>query len=189
MTYLQTINQSILSCTNCTLCQGRRKAVPGVGSDKARTFLIAEKPGRYEDETGIPMVGKAGEIFDDTLQMVGLRRRDFFITNMVKCYVPYGEVITMTQLAACKPWLEEQLEAIKPLVIVLCGNYAISEFYPGERIGNIHGQPRTIWAPWDPEQHVILVPTYHPSAALRNEDLKPILVDDFRVVASLVPRE
>jgi uracil-DNA glycosylase family 4 len=176
---LRFLAQQIKTCTACPLSENRTQAIPGIGLASSPAVLVGEKPSYWDDRQGIPFAGNAGEFFDWLLQEVGLTRRQLFLTTAVKCLPPKGFRLSTVELDACAPWLEEQLALIAPKVVIAVGNPALARWFPGQRIGEIHGQPRRA-----PE--FIVVPTYHPSQVLWNEAIRPVILADFRVVARLV---
>jgi uracil-DNA glycosylase family 4 len=185
MSALKLVEQAIRSCTRCPLAQSRTHAVPGWGPPDAPAMLVAEKPGWKEDQRGLPMIGPTGELFDTLLGEVGLSRRDFYITNVVKCMPPKKTPLALEWIEACEPWLRDQIRLLRPRELVLCGNAAIARWFPGERIGLIHGKPRRTW-------EFMVMPTYHPAAVLNADDpgvrkrLRAELVKDLRAVKGLL---
>lgn len=148
-------------CTACDLSASRTTVVPGVAPVVARVLLVGEAPGRCEDEGGLPFVGRAGQLLDRVLAEVGLDRADLAVVNTVKCRPPDNRTPTRREQATCRPWLDAQVAALDPAVIVTLGSTALVwALGTGSRIGQVHGQV-----------HVVrgrrVVPTYHPSAALR----------------------
>lgn len=148
-------------CTACDLSASRTTVVPGVAPAGARVLLVGEAPGRSEDEGGLPFVGRSGQLLDRVLAEVGLDRADLAVVNTVKCRPPDNRTPTRREQATCRPWLDAQVAALDPAVIVTLGGTALVwALGTGSRIGPLHGQV-----------HVVggrrVVPTYHPSAALR----------------------
>lgn len=159
------------------LCRSCTNFVPGEGSPRARIFLIGEAPGAKEDAEGMPFVGAAGRLLAELLDSVGLARGDVFITNVLKARPPENRDPTPAEAAHHWPWLEEQLAAIDPSVIVLLGRHAMARFFGELKISQVHGVPimrdgRT----W--------LPLYHPAAALYNGSLRQTLLDDFAQLAA-----
>ena len=171
--------QSIQTCTLCTLSAKRTNAVPGEGSREADIMFIGEGPGFHEDRLGRPFVGPAGQFLDELLAGIGLRRQDVYITNMIKCRAPNNRDPLPGEIAACKPYLDRQIEMISPKVIVLLGRYSFGRFFPDESIGKARGRPRT-------QDGLVLYPIYHPAAALHNPRLRPVIEQDFQRLSELV---
>jgi len=182
------ILEKIKACTECPLCKGRCKPVLGEGNLNSELVFVGEAPGRKEDEVGIPFVGAAGQFLDRLLFRIGLSREAVYISNVVKCHPPDNRRPVMKEIEACTPFLEEQLEIIKPKIIVAMGNSAISFFskkFGFKVIGmkRIHGKTFQIEAPWG---KVTLLVTFHPAAALYNKDLEKIIEKDFKKLLTLL---
>ena len=159
-------------CPKCELARTRNHAVPGEGRPRARVMLVGEGPGWHEDQQGRPFVGNAGKFLNELLALAGLKREDVFITNVVKCRPPGNRDPLPDEIAACAPYLERQIEAIDPQVIVTLGRFSMARWFPGERISRIHGQPKR-------EGRRLIVPMYHPAAALHQAALRGAIEEDF----------
>lgn len=171
--------QQINTCTLCGLSRQRTRAVPGEGSRTAEIVFIGEGPGFYEDQAGRPFVGPAGQLLDELLASIGLKREEVYITNMVKCRPPNNRDPLPGETQACQPYLDRQLEMISPKVVVTLGRYSFSKFFPGESISRARGKPRR----W---KGLVVYPMYHPAAALHNPKLRPVLESDFQSLPSLI---
>jgi uracil-DNA glycosylase len=159
-------------CVLCGLSTTRTNAVPGEGPVNAEIMFIGEGPGFNEDRQGRPFVGAAGKLLSDLLAKAELKREDVFITNVVKCRPPENRDPQPNELLACRPYLMRQIETINPHVIVTLGRYSMAVFLPDARISSIHGQARLV-------QGKIIVPMYHPAAALHQPLIKPTIEHDF----------
>ena len=179
MTEFEDLERQIKSCTLCPLSQERTNAVPGEGSRNADVMFIGEGPGFYEDRDGRPFVGPAGKFLDELLSNIGLRREDVYIANMVKCRPPNNRDPLPAELAACRPYLDRQLDLIKPKVIATLGRFSFSKFFPNEPIGKARGKSRK-WAGYT------VFPMYHPAAALHNPQLRPVIEQDFSQLPALI---
>jgi uracil-DNA glycosylase family 4 len=179
-TLLASIAQEVVSCQKCKLGATRTKAVPGVGSARARICFVGEGPGREEDLSGVPFVGQAGRLLDRLLIAEGLSRGDCYICNIVKCRPPSNRVPELSEVAACSLYLYAQLAVVEPDVICLLGNTALRFFF-GEQysIGQVRG---TILL--KDEQR--FMPTYHPAAALRNPEYAQVIQSDLRKLGALI---
>lgn len=170
---LEAIRQEVLACTACRLHQARTNAVPGEGPADAEVMFIGEGPGFHEDRQGRPFVGAAGQFLEELLGHAGLRREQVYITNVVKCRPPGNrdpgedEVTTCTDL-----YLWRQIEAVNPRVIVTLGRFSMGLFFPNARISQIHGQPKVV-------NGRLVVPMYHPAAALHQPALRRVVEEDF----------
>ena len=169
----------IAACGMCGLAKGRDKTVPGDGARDADIMFIGEGPGFYEDRQGLPFVGRAGGLLNEMLASINLRRSDVYITNMVKCRPPNNRDPFPAEISACAPYLDEQIEMIRPKVIVALGRYSFSKFFPDEAISKARGKPRN----W---RGIVVYPMYHPAAALRNGNLRARLEDDFSRLPELI---
>lgn len=135
-------------------------------------MLVGEGPGWHEDQQGLPFVGNAGKFLNELLGKAGLERKDVFITNVVKCRPPGNRDPLPDEIAACAPYLDRQIAQIDPDVIVTLGRFSMSRWFPGERISRIHGQPKK-------DGRRLIVPMYHPAAALHQASLRGAIEDDF----------
>lgn len=169
---LAQIAAEVKVCTLCKLHRGAIKAVPGEGPAGAKIMFIGEAPGFNEDRQGRPFVGAAGQFLSELLALAGLRRQDVFITNVVKHRPPNNRDPEPDEIAACGLYLERQISAIDPRVIVTLGRFSMAKWFPNERISRIHGQPR--WAAGR-----LIVPMMHPAAALHQPQNRPLIEADF----------
>ena len=172
---LKEIAVEVSTCSRCDLCKGRTKAVPGEGSPQAKILFIGEGPGFHEDRQGRPFVGPSGQFLEELLKSIGLKRSDVFITNVVKCRPPENRDPLPVEINACDDYLERQIAALKPLVIVTLGRISMSKFFGGEKISVIHGRPRK-------KDGYVCIPMFHPAAALRTESYKIALREDFKKI-------
>ena len=122
---MEAIRQKVKVCQECPLHQGRKNAVPGEGPVNARVMCIGEGPGQHENEQGKPFVGQAGKFLDELLASGGLKREEVFITNVVKCRPPSNRDPEPRELAACRAYLDEQIELINPEIIVTLGRFSM----------------------------------------------------------------
>lgn len=176
---IREFNEQVSACPKCALAKTRTKAVPGSGNPDADIVLIGEGPGFHEDQQGLPFVGQAGKFLDELLASINLRRDDVYICNVIKCRPPNNRDPLPDEIAACAPWLEQQLEIIKPRVIVTLGRFSMSRYFKGQSIGRIHGQPKEV-------DGVLVVPMYHPAAALHQASLRNTIIEDFSKLPGLV---
>ncbi len=174
--------ERIADCPNCILARTRTQTVPGSGPAASEVMFVGEGPGQREDERGVPFVGPAGKLLDEMLAAAGWTRADVYVTNVVKCRPPANRDPEPEEIAACAPFLEEQLRLVNPRLIVTLGRFSMARWFPGAAISRIHGQPR------DLEGGGIVVPMYHPAAALRNGGLRPVLAADFAALPRLLER-
>jgi uracil-DNA glycosylase family 4 len=172
-TKLLEIAKEIVVCPRCELARTRTKAVPGEGNPNAQIMLIGEGPGWHEDQQGRPFIGAAGKFLNELLAMAGLDREGVFITNVVKCRPPGNRDPMPDEIAACAPYyLDRQIDVIDPAVIVTLGRFSMARWFPGEKISKIHGQPKR-------DGKRLIVPMYHPAAALHQSALRGAIEEDF----------
>lgn len=186
---LKDIEQEAKHCTKCRLNETRTNAVPGHGPSDADIMLIGEAPGANEDQQGKPFVGRAGRILDELLAAASLDREDVYITNIVKCRPPGNRDPTDEEIRACTPYLDRQIETIKPRVIIPLGNFAtrtILNKYGLRKhlrgITKIHGTTHTITTLHGTKR---IMPSYHPAAAAYDASKKDTLKEDFRKLNTL----
>ena len=152
----------VAACTACGLCRSRNRAVPGVGDRRAEWLFVGEGPGAEEDATGEPFVGQAGKLLDNMLAALGMRRdANVYIANVVKCRPPGNRDPKPDEIDACRSYLQQQLDLIRPAVCVTLGRYAAQWLLDtSEGILKLRGRSY-------PFAHGVLIPTLHPAAALR----------------------
>ncbi|MBI2333828.1 MAG: uracil-DNA glycosylase [Chloroflexi bacterium] len=169
---LDRIAREVSVCTKCVLHESRKKAVTGEGPADAEIMFIGEGPGFHENEQGRPFVGASGKFLDQLLEQAGLTRADVFIANVVKCRPPANRDPQPEELLACSEYLDGQIEAINPSIIVTLGRVSMSKYVPGAKITSIHGQMRQI-------NGRFVIPMYHPAATLHQPALRPSILADF----------
>lgn len=158
------------SCEACDLCKTRTNVVFGEGNPQAQIVFVGEGPGRTENDTGRPFVGRAGKLLTNMILSIGLKREDVYILNIVKCWPPNNRKPTQEEMNACRPFLVRQLETIQPRVIVALGNTAL-----GGLTGNDGGITKRCGVWEDVEVGYIkskLMPCFHPSYLLREPKYK-----------------
>jgi uracil-DNA glycosylase family 4 len=174
---LEAIANEVRVCDRCRLAQGRTRAVPGEGHPDTEVILVGEGPGQREDEQGRPFVGAAGNLLGELLGFVGWKRDEVFITNVVKCRPPGNRDPEPDEIEACRPYLQRQLEALDPALVVTLGRFSLQTFMPGARISQSHGTER----PVDPATGATSARAYamyHPAAALRQASLRTTMERD-----------
>jgi DNA polymerase len=181
MSVLSEIAAEVRVCTLCELSQSRTNAVPGTGPDDADVFFIGEGPGWHEDQQGLPFVGASGKFLTELIQRAGLERESVFITNVVKCRPPGNRDPLPDEIEACAPYLDRQIDAIDPLVIVTLGRFSMGRYFPKERISRIHGEPKKFG-------RRTVVPMYHPAAALHQSALRGAIEDDFDQLGKIIAK-
>ena len=176
------LHETIRSCKNCGLHATRTQAVPGVGPCPSNVMIVGEAPGFNEDRQGEPFVGAAGKLLDTLLARIGLSRADVYITNVLKCRPPMNRDPMPNEAEACSPYLKQQLDLVKPKVVLILGRHALERLMPGQgSISRIHGSLVL-------RGDVAWVPLYHPAAALHNGSLVADLERDFDSVRKYLDR-
>jgi uracil-DNA glycosylase family 4 len=178
---LETIASEVAACTKCPLHNSRTKAVPGEGPASAQIMFIGEGPGFYEDQSGRPFVGASGNFLTELIESIGLKREDVFIANVVKCRPPGNRDPEPDEILACQDYLDRQIELINPKVVVTLGRFSMARWFPSARISRIHGQARLFGSR-------MVVPMYHPAAALHQPSLRQAVIEDFKKLPDLLNR-
>jgi DNA polymerase len=170
-------------CTRCPLYKGTLNDVPGAGSPKAEILFIGEGPGANEDKQGLPFVGASGKYLEKLLASIGLTREDVFITNVVKHRPPENRDPMPDEIAACRPYLERQIELIDPLLICTLGRHSMARYFPNGKITKIHGVPE-----FDVTTMRAYYPLFHPAAVLRNPGWQEDMAKDFKRIPAILER-
>jgi uracil-DNA glycosylase family 4 len=157
--------------------------VMGDGNLDTDVVFIGEAPGKNEDIQGLPFVGAAGKFLNEMLGTINLERKDVYITNIVKYRPPNNRDPLPEEKAAFWPYLVKQLQIINPKIIITLGRHSMEYFLPGMKIGEIHGQPKRIDFG---DKKVVILPLFHPAAALYNGGLRQTLLDDFQNVPKVI---
>jgi len=176
---LEELNRQIAACQRCRLGQMRTRAVPGEGPPDAQIMFIGEAPGFHEDRQGRPFVGAAGKFLDELLASIGLKREEVFIANVIKCRPPGNRDPRPDEIAACRPYLDKQIELIRPRIIVTLGRFSMARYFPGASISRIHGQPKRVG-------NVIYYPMFHPAAALHQPRWRSMVEEDIQRIPELL---
>ncbi len=171
---LEELRAECLKCEKCGLCATRHNVVFGVGNPKTDVLFIGEGPGENEDLKGEPFVGRGGQLLDKMLSVVDLSRdKNIYIANMVKCRPPQNRDPEEEEVAACRQWLQKQIEFIDPKIIVCLGRVAAIRFIdPNFKVTKEHGQ-------FFEKDGRLVMGTMHPAALLRNPHSKPAAMEDF----------
>src|SRR4030088_45857 len=178
---LEAIGADVLVCRLCKLCQTRTVGVPGEGSPNAEIMFIGEGPGFHGDQQGRPFVGAAGQLLTEMLALIGLRREDVFITNVVRCRPPGNRDPLPDELSACDTYTQRQIAVLDPKLIVTLGRYSMARFVGTGPMRDLHGRARE-WS------GITCLAMYHPAFILRTPtvELRRIYDDDFRKIPPLL---
>lgn len=181
---LDAVRDDILTKDICpNLAETATNLVMGDGNINAEIVFIGEAPGKNEDEQGLPFVGAAGKFLNEMLAAAGLVRSDVYITNIVKYRPPNNRDPLPEEKKAFWPYLLKQLQIIQPKVVITLGRHSMEYFLPDMRISEIHGQAKRIKFG---DEKLVIVPLYHPAAALYNGGLRQTLIDDFLTVPEVI---
>jgi uracil-DNA glycosylase family 4 len=176
---LSQVAREVSVCQKCSLYHSRKMSVPGEGPANSEIMFIGEGPGFHENEQGRPFVGAAGNFLVELLAAAGLKRTDVWIGNVVKCRPPGNRDPQPDELVACNEYLERQIAAINPKIIITLGRFSMGKYMPGAKISAVHGQMRRIG-----DRFVIAM--FHPAAALHQAALKPAILKDFAQLPALL---
>ena len=170
----EALESACMQCRACALADTRTHVVFGVGNRNAEVLLVGEGPGQHEDEQGVPFVGPAGQLLDDMLAMIGLHRRNIYITNSVKCRPPENRDPLGEEKDACRAYLRAQVRLMKPKIIVCLGRISAMELIkPDFKISQEHGQ-------FFDRNGTLMMALYHPAALLRDPHKKPETFEDLK---------
>jgi uracil-DNA glycosylase len=181
MSALSELHREMASCRRCDLYKQACRTVPGEGNEHAEIMFIGEAPGFNEDQQGRPFVGQAGQFLCQLLSSINLTREQVFIANVIKHRPPSNRDPLPAEIIACRPWLEQQIELIKPRMIVTLGRYSMGMFFPGKTISKIHGTSYT-------KDDRIYFAMYHPAAALHQPSLKKDLEQDILNIPGILAK-
>ena len=181
MTSWADLESRCFQCRKCTLADTPTKLVFGAGQNTAEVMFVGEGPGEQEDLQGEPFVGRAGQLLDEMLSLIGLSRQsNFYIANIVKCRPPQNRDPLNTEQDACIGWLEEQIALIRPKIIICLGRVAAMRLIKEDfRITKEHGQ-------WFRRGDAFITAIYHPAALLRDPSKKPETFEDLRIIRAKV---
>jgi len=177
---LEEIRQELGDCTRCGLSETRRHIVFGKGNPRASLVFVGEAPGREEDLVGEPFVGEAGQLLTRIIRAINLSREDVYITNVLKCRPPNNRDPKPEEIASCFPFLQKQLQAMRPRLICALGKFAAQTLLKtSERISTLRGSVGEF-------QNIRVVPTFHPASLLRNPQWKPAVWEDMQLIQRLL---
>lgn len=170
------------------LAESATQLVFGDGNINAQIVFIGEAPGKNEDIQGIPFVGAAGKFLNEMLASIDLKREEVYITNIVKYRPPNNRDPLPEEKTAFLPYLQAQLDIIHPAVVVTLGRHSMNCFLPDLQIGKVHGQPKRIKVQFmgDSVSRLVILPLFHPAAALYNGGMRQTLLDDFAKIPTII---
>jgi uracil-DNA glycosylase family 4 len=171
LSLLTDLYEQIRSCPKCVLAQSRALAVPGEGPENSEIMFIGEAPGYHENRLGRPFVGAAGKFLEELLASIHMRREDVYICNVIKCRPPNNREPLPSEIEACRPYLDLQIELIRPRLIVTLGRYSMAKFFPKASISKIHGKSARFG-------DLLVLPLFHPAAALHQPKYRSDIEQD-----------
>lgn len=177
------LEESIKGCNKCKLCKTRQNIVFGEGNKNAKIMFIGEGPGADEDRQGEPFVGKAGQLMNLAFDILGIKREEVYIANIVKCRPPSNRNPEDDEAFACLNYLRNQVLLVKPEIIVLLGNVALKNI-----LGKEYGIT-TSRGKWIEKKGIMYMPTWHPAALLRDESKKIDFIKDLKLVMEKLGEE
>ncbi len=180
---LKELKREMVTDKSLPLRKGATQLVFGDGNPDADIYFIGEAPGYNEDRLGLPFVGQAGKLLDATMQLIGLRRRDVYISNIVRFRPPENRDPEPEEIAAFQPYVDREIEIVDPLLIVTLGRFSMNKFLPGVKISQVHGRVNKI--SWKGRE-VWVLPMYHPAAALRARAMMEQFRADFRLIPEIL---
>ena len=186
---LEALRREVITCRKCDLWRKRDKPVFGEGPSNARIMLGGLGPGYHENIQGRPFVGPAGKLLEKLLAIVGLKREEVYITNVIKCYLPDNKP-KESEIKVCGPYLEKQIDLIKPRMIITLGNVATQYLFDKfglklEPMNRLHGK---VFMISNLRYQLKLIPMYHPAAALRNPPLLEVVRNDWKKIKPLIQK-
>ena len=179
MSLLTELYEQIRACQKCALAQGRGLAVPGEGPENSQIVFIGEAPGYHENRLGRPFVGAAGKFLEELLASIQMRREDVYICNVIKCRPPNNREPLPSEIEICRPYLDRQLELIRPRLIVTLGRYSMARFFPQASISKIHGRPTKFG-------DLLVLPLFHPAAALHQPKYRSDIEQDILKIPQIL---
>jgi DNA polymerase len=185
---LKAVASEVKACKKCGLWKTRKNAVPGDGSPEAKIMFVGEAPGYWEDVKGKPFVGTAGKFLDTLLAEAGLSRSQVFIGNVLKCRPPGNREPAQSEIEACTPFLDRQIFAIQPKIIVTLGNYSTAYIFSKAGIA-FKGITEARGKFYQAEVlglAIVVFPTLHPAAGLYSAKYKQLLIEDFRLLKAKI---
>ena len=179
MSALTELYEEIKNCHKCEIARYRTKVVPGEGAEDADIMFIGEAPGWHEDQQGRPFVGPAGKFLDELLALIGLKREQVYITNVIKTRPTDNRDPLPQEILNCHPYLERQIDIIRPKMIVTLGRYSMALFFPGKSISKVHGTA-------EKRDGILYYAMYHPAAALHQQSLRQTIEADMLKIPPLL---
>ncbi len=179
MSALADLYAEIAACQKCALAKGRNLTVPGEGPGDAKVMFIGEAPGYHENRLGRPFVGAAGKFLEELLASINMRREDVYICNVIKCRPPNNRDPMFHEIEACRPYLDKQVELIKPRLVVTLGRHSMARYLQKAGISKVHGDPVRLG-------EFVVLPMFHPAAALHQPKYRAHIEQDFLKIPGIL---
>ncbi len=183
---LKKIHEKWFQDCECELKKEATQPVPGDGNPASEIVFIGEAPGKSEDEQGRPFVGAAGKFLVEMLETIKMKREEIYITNIVKYRPPNNRDPLPEEKDACREWLIEELNFINPKLIVFLGRHSMNDFFPVEKISDVHG--KLLIKKFNHINTKHFLPLYHPAAALYNGGMRETLIEDFKKIPKILEK-
>lgn len=179
MSELTDLYAQIEACQKCALARGRNRTVPGEGPENAKIMFIGEAPGYHENRLGRPFVGAAGKFLEQLLASINMQREDVYICNVIKCRPPNNRDPLPNEIESCRPYLDQQIELIKPRLIVTLGRHSMARYLPKVTISKVHGAPVRF-------DEFVVLPMFHPAAALHQPKYRAHIEQDMLKIPQIL---
>lgn len=183
---LKKIHEKWFQDCECKLKDTATQPVPGDGNPVSEIVFIGEAPGKSEDTQGRPFVGAAGKFLSEMLETIKMKREEIYITNIVKYRPPNNRDPLPEEKDACREWLIEELNFINPKLIVFLGRHSMNDFFPSEKISDVHG--KLLIKKFNHINTKHFLPLYHPAAALYNGGMRETLIEDFKKIPKILEK-
>lgn len=170
---------------NLPLRDGATRLVFGEGNPDSEIYFLGEAPGFHEDRLGRPFVGQAGKLLDQLIESIGLGRADVYISNVVRFRPPENRDPLPEEIEAFRPYVDSEIDIVNPKLIVTLGRFSMGKFLPGSKISQVHGKPKVVQ--WQGRTAVV-IPMYHPAAALRSLDVMRQIREDFKIIPEMLKK-
>lgn len=170
---------------NLPLREGATQLVFGEGNPDAEIYFLGEGPGFHEDRLGRPFVGQAGKLLDRLIESIGFKREDVYISNVVRFRPPENRDPSLEEIEAFRPYVDREIEIVNPKLIVTLGRFSMGKFLLGVKISQVHGKSKVVQ--WQ-GRTIVVVPMYHPAAALRSLDIMRQIREDFKIIPEMLKK-
>lgn len=183
---LEKLKKEMENDKSLPLREGATQLVFGDGNPDAEVYCLGEGPGYHEDQQGKPFVGQAGQLLNQLLQSINLKREDVYISNVVRFRPPQNRDPLPEEIVAFQPYVDREIEIINPKIIVTLGRFSMAKFLPYVKISSVHGKPAVIeWR----GRKITVVPMYHPAAALRSLEIMRQIREDFQIIPQVLKKD